>query len=313
MDDPENMNSSSTNLPASSRILSAQEHTNNENLTTSMQAMVSTTGSTPDPATLFYFSLIEGRCRTQAKENINASRRRDDQALDDDPEVTSLSEYLFSESCRELVKFGLIPKDVIPPDIKELRRYLATFDNRLHDIVTRHSPISFEESAYRAIESNQSYSVSELEGSSIFERSQSQALISQSLMAVPEKVSSSPLRSLMCPIATNGRHQESTYQRKFKEICLLGKGGFGQVFRVRHILDEQEYAVKKIRVSASQLEAIHDEYQFQDLLNELRALAKLQHRNVVRYFDSWLEQRHISSRSMGTRQKLLDNQGYDSR
>lgn len=307
MDDSENMNSSSGGPSAPSRRVSGQENTDDGHLRTSMQSIVPASGSTSDPRTLFYLSLIEGRCRTQAKEKINTGRHRDDQVGEDDPEVTKLADSIFSDSYPELVKIGLIPKEVVSPEIKELRRYLATFDNRLNDLLTRQSPISLGGSAYRAIESYHSYSV---DGSSLFETSGSQALMSQSLMAVPGEVSASPLRSLMYPIGANGRHQESTYHRKFKEICLLGKGGFGQVFRVRHILDEQEYAVKKIRVSASQLEAIHDEYQLQDLLNELRALAKLQHRNVVRYYDSWLEQRHGS---METRQQLLDNQGYDSR
>ncbi|CAG8976922.1 hypothetical protein HYALB_00011871 [Hymenoscyphus albidus] len=260
----------------------------------------------PDPSQLFYLSLIEGRCRTQAKEHINSGRHRDDLVPEDHPEVTAFAEQLFNESYRELIKIGFIPQEVSFPDIKELRRYLATFDNRLNDIVKRQPSISFADSNFRAIESYQDYTLSEFGETSIFESSQPQALVT-----LPGDLSASPLRSLMYP--TNGRHQESTYHRKFEEICLLGKGGFGQVFRVRHILDQQEYAVKKIRVSASQLAAIHNEFQLQDLLNELRALAKLQHRNVVRYYDSWLEQSDVSSRSMGTRQHLLDDQEYDSK
>jgi len=41
----------------------------------------------------------------------------------------------------------------------------------------------------------------------------------------------------------NGR-----YQRCFEEISELGQGGFGRVFKVKHRLDQNIYAIKKIRI-----------------------------------------------------------------
>lgn len=41
----------------------------------------------------------------------------------------------------------------------------------------------------------------------------------------------------------NGR-----YERCFEEIGELGQGGFGRVFKVKHRLDQNFYAIKKIRI-----------------------------------------------------------------
>jgi translation initiation factor 2-alpha kinase 3 len=51
-------------------------------------------------ATLFYLSLIEGRCRTQAANALNAGRPGDDQLPEDHPDVQSLSQHLFREMVR---------------------------------------------------------------------------------------------------------------------------------------------------------------------------------------------------------------------
>ncbi|EGP84431.1 uncharacterized protein MYCGRDRAFT_30507, partial [Zymoseptoria tritici IPO323] len=67
----------------------------------------------------------------------------------------------------------------------------------------------------------------------------------------------------------------SRYLKDFDELGILGKGGYGQVFHVRHRLDGRTYAVKK---------AVLDE-----ILTEVRSLSRLDHPNVVRYFSSWIE------------------------
>lgn len=58
-------------------------------------------------ATLFYLSLIEGRCRTQAANTINAGRDADNTISEDHPEVLSLAQHLFKEMRGDLVKAGL--------------------------------------------------------------------------------------------------------------------------------------------------------------------------------------------------------------
>ena len=66
--------------------------------------------------------------------------------------------------------------------------------------------------------------------------------------------------------------QEETYQ-------LMGKGGFGKVYRVFNNLDNQYYAIKQIRVSKENLT---------NALNEIRILASISHPHVIRYHHSWI-------------------------
>ena len=75
----------------------------------------------------------------------------------------------------------------------------------------------------------------------------------------------------------------SRYRNEFQEISLLGKGGFGSVFKAKNYLDGEEYAVKKIRFAHKHTSRILK------ILREVKALAKLQHANIVGYRTAWLE------------------------
>lgn len=90
---------------------------------------------------------------------------------------------------------------------------------------------------------------------------------------------------------------ESRYLRDFEELGILGRGGFGSVYRVKHRLDGVEYAVKKIPVPASYFARIRGNRQqtLDDLLREIRTLAKLDHPNVVRYYAGWIEWSGVGS------------------
>lgn len=81
------------------------------------------------------------------------------------------------------------------------------------------------------------------------------------------------------------------YARDFEEVCMLGKGGYGSVFRVSHRLDGRSYAVKKIHLGPSILSRVQDngEAELDAILSELRTMAKLEHPNIVRYFGGWVE------------------------
>jgi len=88
-------------------------------------------------ATLFYLSLIEGRCRTQAANTINAGRSPEYLVPEGHPDVLGLAQHLFTEMQRELVKAGLIPADFEAPVLSELRQYLHSFDNLLTNIASQ--------------------------------------------------------------------------------------------------------------------------------------------------------------------------------
>lgn len=94
--------------------------------------------------------------------------------------------------------------------------------------------------------------------------------------------------SFTTSIATNPRRDSmhhprnhSRYLNDFEEVGRLGRGGYGEVVKVRHKLENQAYAIKKIRqTSASALSKV---------LSEIVMLSQLNHPNVVRYFTAWTE------------------------
>ena len=73
----------------------------------------------------------------------------------------------------------------------------------------------------------------------------------------------------------------SRYLHDFDEIGRLGRGGYGEVVKARHKLENRVYAIKKIKQnSASALASV---------LSEIVMLSMLNHPNVVRYFTAWTE------------------------
>ena len=83
----------------------------------------------------------------------------------------------------------------------------------------------------------------------------------------------------------------SRYDADFDNLGCIGKGGFGEVFKVVHKLDNAIYALKKIKLKSSMLRAsAADDKPWNRILSEIKTLAKLEHPNIVRYFFSWIEQ-----------------------
>ena len=74
--------------------------------------------------------------------------------------------------------------------------------------------------------------------------------------------------------------ETSRYVRDFEEVGRLGKGGFGEVVKVRSRMEGTYYAVKKIKHRAHKLDS---------LLSEVLSLARLNHQYIVRYYGTWVE------------------------
>jgi serine/threonine protein kinase len=57
------------------------------------------------------------------------------------------------------------------------------------------------------------------------------------------------LPDLLQPLVDHPMFEMSRYLREFSEIGMIGKGGYGKVYHVKHRLDGSDYAVKKIILS----------------------------------------------------------------
>uniref|UniRef100_A0A1A7WPS0 non-specific serine/threonine protein kinase n=1 Tax=Iconisemion striatum TaxID=60296 RepID=A0A1A7WPS0_9TELE len=69
---------------------------------------------------------------------------------------------------------------------------------------------------------------------------------------------------------------ESRFKTDFKVTGSLGKGGFGRVYTVNEKLLDRNYAVKIVRSTKK-------------ALREVNVLSDLQHTNIVRYYNCWIE------------------------
>ncbi|XP_078213600.1 eukaryotic translation initiation factor 2-alpha kinase 1 isoform X6 [Callithrix jacchus] len=81
--------------------------------------------------------------------------------------------------------------------------------------------------------------------------------------------------------------QTSRYLNEFEELAILGKGGYGRVYKVRNKLDGQYYAIKKILIKGA------TKTDCMKVLREVKVLAGLQHPNIVGYHTAWIEHVHV--------------------
>ena len=75
----------------------------------------------------------------------------------------------------------------------------------------------------------------------------------------------------------------SNYRRNFIEFELLGHGGYGCVYKILHKFEQNMYAIKKIVVTK---EIIINNI---DIFREIKLLSRLEHKNIVKYYSSWIE------------------------
>ncbi|XP_054730561.1 eIF-2-alpha kinase GCN2 [Anastrepha obliqua] len=81
---------------------------------------------------------------------------------------------------------------------------------------------------------------------------------------------------------------QSRLSNEFQLMSFLGKGAFGDVLKVRNILDNRQYALKRIPLPARSRQL------YKKMTREVELLSRLNHENVVRYFNSWIETTTIS-------------------
>uniref|UniRef100_A0A3Q2QQ59 non-specific serine/threonine protein kinase n=1 Tax=Fundulus heteroclitus TaxID=8078 RepID=A0A3Q2QQ59_FUNHE len=93
---------------------------------------------------------------------------------------------------------------------------------------------------------------------------------------------------LDAPFSSGMQRQFSRYFDEFEELQLLGKGAFGAVIKVQNKLDGCYYAVKRIQVNPASK-------QFRRIKGEVTLLSRLNHENIVRYYNAWIERHELPS------------------
>ncbi|GMF29314.1 unnamed protein product [Phytophthora lilii] len=86
---------------------------------------------------------------------------------------------------------------------------------------------------------------------------------------------------------------QSRFVNEFEELSAIGKGGFGQVMLAENRLDGRKYAIKRVGLNLKN----QTSKTLQKFLREVKILALLDHPNIVRYYQAWLEKVEESSKS----------------
>lgn len=84
------------------------------------------------------------------------------------------------------------------------------------------------------------------------------------------------------PSRQNSDEYISRYASDFDHIQVLGHGGFGVVFEATNKVDECHYAIKRITLPNS-------DGAKEKVMREVKALAKLDHVGIVRFYHAWIE------------------------
>ena len=85
------------------------------------------------------------------------------------------------------------------------------------------------------------------------------------------------------PIQIENKEEYFPTKPNFKVIEKLGQGAFGSAFKVLNEEDNNIYAIKKIFLKSATKEEI------EDIKNEANILSSLNSENIVKYYDSFID------------------------
>ncbi|KAJ2980922.1 hypothetical protein NUW58_g6816 [Xylaria curta] len=204
-------------------------------------------------------TLLEDYYRSRALEFLNAtnpSQRYDRRSQ----EVETLTRQLFGQASQVLSSSGLLSSRATADESRMIRsRYLSGLETL---VAGTHSP-------------------------SILDSMQD--LVAQTSQL---KLTTHPANDLQLTLRQSQPTQpHSHYRSSFREDRLLGKGGFGKVYQCYNFLDQKIYAVKKIALPSKLVKSVSDgrHEDLQHILREVKAMAMLDHPNIVRYHATWFE------------------------
>ncbi|KAI8944131.1 kinase-like protein [Xylaria longipes] len=204
-------------------------------------------------------SLLEDYYRSRALEFLNAtnpSQRYNRQSQ----EVETVTRQLFSQASQVLSSNGLLSSRATSDESRRTRRqYLSGLDN--------------------LVAGSQAPNILDSMRGLVAQTSQ------LNLAAHPANDFQLTLHQPQPP------QPHSHYRSSFREDRLLGKGGFGKVYQCYNQLDQKTYAVKKIVLPPKLVKSVSDgrHEDLQHILREVKAMAVLEHPNIVRYHATWFE------------------------
>ena len=93
----------------------------------------------------------------------------------------------------------------------------------------------------------------------------------------------------------NGR-----FKSKFEQLSKIGQGGFGEVYKVKYLLDNSIYALKKVKLHLGLKETLHTH----KVYREIQAITKLEPKNIIRYYTCWIEE--LDSKELKEEKRLVE-------
>lgn len=99
---------------------------------------------------------------------------------------------------------------------------------------------------------------------------------------------------------------QSRIQNEFEVLKWLGKGAFGDVLKVRNKLDGGIYAIKRIELNPKNKQLN------KKITREVKLLSRMNHENVVRYYNSWIESGTLDDSSRHSRFTPVTTSSYQT-
>ncbi|THZ69145.1 kinase-like protein [Aureobasidium pullulans] len=236
---------------------------------------------------LLLHALLEERCYNEALDDLKAAGVQVESK--NNHRVQTLAKEKYTRLSRQLGRYGLETGDLDSDQFGALRQ---TYRDGL-SVITRKSvdlQTPIEEILAQSQGSNVPGPLLRLMGGEpsatidMSRRFSDLAIAGSDLHAQPKLLGNGILPGH--PLLNSTR-----YTRDFEEFGILGKGGYGTVFRCKHNLDGRHYAIKKIPLGPTRMRKIQENGQAEldHILVEVRTLARLEHPNIVRYHSGWIE------------------------
>jgi hypothetical protein len=97
------------------------------------------------------------------------------------------------------------------------------------------------------------------------------------------------------------KYEDDKYCNNFIELENIGAGSYGSVYKVFHKYEKNLYAIKKVHITN---ELIRDNT---DIFREIQLFSKLNHKNIVRYYSSWLDDTNSNNSTLYIQMELCES------